>query len=378
MASIRPYRTAKGDRRYEVRYRSSDGGQRSRSFSAHKDAQAFKLDVERKHQAGSLYVAAPMRFGDAAVEWLERFECGAAGRVRPRPKTLAVTRESLRRLAPLSHLTMDRVRRPLVEDLVAQIAATTPRRAEMSLALLKRILRNAEERGQPVDPGVYRVRIARPDEREPVLLGWNDVDELRSWMPEYVARIVPIAVLSVCRQGELLVLRDRDVSFDEGAISVTGQGGPSRRTPTKTRAGRRTVDIGPLALRLLREQQLARAPNEAGLLFPTRAGGAFERHNFMGRVFKPAARAAGFPELTFHDLRHTGASLMIAAGCHVKVIADQMGHADGGALVLRRYGHLYSGARKQAALALESHVSRAPADSDVGSVWDGDQGALEL
>lgn len=377
MASIRSYRTARG-RRYEVRYRSSDGGQRSRSFSAHKDAQAFKLDVERRRQAGALYVAAPMLFGDAALEWFERFESGAAGRVRPRPKTLAITRESLRRLAPLSQLSIDRVRGPLVEDLVAQIAAVAPRRAEMSLALLKRILRNAEERGQHVDPGVYRVRIAAADEREPVLLSWNDVDELRSWMPEYVARIVPVAVLSLCRQGELLALRDRDVNFDDGAISITGQGGASGRTPTKTRAGRRTVDIGPLALRLLREQQLARAPNEAGLLFPTRAGGAFERHNFMGRVFKPAARAAGFPALTFHDLRHTGASLMIAAGCHVKAIADQMGHVDGGALVLRRYGHLYSGARKQAALALESHVSRAATDPDVGSVRDGDQGALEL
>jgi integrase len=49
----------------------------------------------------------------------------------------------------------------------------------------------------------------------------------------------------------------------------------------------------------------------------------------MAQVFKPAARAAGIPELTFHDLRHTGASLMIAAGCHVKVIAEQMGHWDG-------------------------------------------------
>ena len=76
------------------------------------------------------------------------------------------------------------------------------------------------------------------------------------------------------------------------------------------------------------------------------------------------------PELTFHDLRHTGASLMIAAGCHVKVIAEQMGHADGGALVLRRYGHLYKGARKQAALALEEHVlrpSRATARSSDGT-----------
>ena len=76
----------------------------------------------------------------------------------------------------------------------------------------------------------------------------------------------------------------------------------------------------------------------------------------MHRVFKPAAKAAGIPELTFHDLRHTGASLMIAAGCHVKVIAEQMGHSDGGGLVLKRYGHLYKGARLQAATVLEAHV----------------------
>jgi integrase len=93
-----------------------------------------------------------------------------------------------------------------------------------------------------------------------------------------------------------------------------------------------------------------------GLLFPTRSGTPWDAHNFFNRVFKPAACHAAIPELTFHDLRHTGASLMIAAGCHVKVIAEEMGHADGGALVLRRYGHLYKGARKQAALALEDHV----------------------
>jgi integrase len=131
----------------------------------------------------------------------------------------------------------------------------------------------------------------------------------------------------------------------------------------------RTIDIGPAAVKLLREQQLARGPSAEGLLFPTRTGAAYEAHNFMNRVFKPAARAAGIPELTFHDLRHTGASLMIAAGCNVKVIAEQMGHADGGTLVLRRYGHLYKGARRQAAIALESHVFSRASDFDVGRMW---------
>jgi hypothetical protein len=61
---------------------------------------------------------------------------------------------------------------------------------------------------------------------------------------------------------------------------------------------------------------------------------------------------------------------MIAAGCHVKVIAQRMGHSDGGALVLRRYGHLYKGAGRQAAIALESHVFGGPHDSAVGWMRD--------
>jgi hypothetical protein len=54
----------------------------------------------------------------------------------------------------------------------------------------------------------------------------------------------------------------------------------------------------------------------------------------------------------------------------VKVIAEQMGHSDGGALVLRRYGQLSKGAKRQAAIALESHVFKGRRDSDVRSTYD--------
>ena len=202
-----------------------------------------------------------------------------------------------------------------------------------------------------VDHAVFAVRVASPEDREPRFLTWEEADELRSWMPEFVSRIVPIAVLTMLRRGEVVALRDRDIDFASGAITVAAQVQDGERTRTKTRAGRRTVDVGPQTLLLLREQQLARAPNDAGLLFPARTGVPLEPNHLMGRYFKPAARASGIPELTFHDLRHTGASLMIAAGCHVKTIAEQMGHADGGALVLQRYRDtLYSGARRQAAI----------------------------
>ena len=363
MASISSYETAKGERRYEVRYRDQAGKQRSRAFSVRKDAQAFKLDVERRRQAGVLFQASPETFSSVARAWLERYTIGAAGRIRPRPRSIALAQDTLKGLDPLADLYVERIHRPLVEDVIAAIAVDRPRQAEMALALLKRILKWAEERGQQVDRAIYAVRIAKPNEREPQFLTWEEAEELRSWMPEHIARIVPIAILTMLRRGEIFGLRDRDIDFEAGSIAVFSQRQDGGRVSTKTRAGRRTVDVGPAALKLLREQQLARTPNTDGLLFPNPAGTPANAHNFYARVFKPAARHAGKPELTFHDLRHTGASLMIAAGCHVKVIAEQMGHADGGALVLRRYGHLYKGARKQAALALEEHVLRPSRDT---------------
>jgi hypothetical protein len=136
MASIRNYRTPNGQRRYEVGFRDGDGRQRSRAFTARKDAEAFKVDVERKRQAGILYQAAPERFDAYSRAWLARYERGAAGRVRPRPGTAAMTRQVFAKLAPLNDLSLERVRAPLVEDFIAELAGRTPRRAEMTLALL--------------------------------------------------------------------------------------------------------------------------------------------------------------------------------------------------------------------------------------------------
>ncbi|HYM64035.1 MAG TPA: site-specific integrase, partial [Gaiellaceae bacterium] len=235
---------------------------------------------------------------------------------------------------------------------------------------LKRILRAAEDRGQQVDRAIYGIRIAKADEREPRFLTWDEAEELESWMPEQIRRIVPVAILTMLRRSEILGLRDSDIDFASGSIAVFAQRQDGEHVKTKTRAGRRTVDVGPRALGLLREQQLARSPHADGYLFPAPAGGPYDADNFYSRIFKSAACHAGIPELTFHDLRHTGASLMIAAGCHVKVIAERMGHSDGGTLVLRRYGHLYKGAGRQAAIELESHVFGGPSDSAAGLMRD--------
>lgn len=134
----------------------------------------------------------------------------------------------------------------------------------MAFSLLKRILKAAEDRGQQVDRAIYGIRIARADEREPRFLTWDEADELRSWVPEYIARIVPVGILTMLRRGEILGLRDRDIDFATGSIAVFSQRQDGREVRTKTRAGRRTIDVGPQALKLLREQQLARPATADG------------------------------------------------------------------------------------------------------------------
>jgi hypothetical protein len=75
---------------------------------------------------------------------------------------------------------------------------------------------------------------------------------------------------------------------------------------------------------------------------PAPEGGYLHLENFRKRVWLPAVETAGVAPLRLHDLRHTCASLAIAAGADVKVLQRMLGHASA-ALTLDRYGHLLPG-----------------------------------
>ena len=83
-------------------------------------------------------------------------------------------------------------------------------------------------------------------------------------------------------------------------------------------------------------------------------------------MFRPAVRRAGLTGLTFHDLRHTCASLLIAAEANPLEVAAQLGHKDA-RLVFQRYGHLYPGAAERAVQRLDMLTRGA----GVGEVWGG-------
>ena len=75
-------------------------------------------------------------------------------------------------------------------------------------------------------------------------------------------------------------------------------------------------------------------------------------------MWGPAVLAAGVAPLRLHDLRHTCASLAIAAGADVKVLQRMLGHASA-ALTLDRYGHLLPGQAESVADRLDVMARQA-------------------
>ena len=93
-----------------------------------------------------------------------------------------------------------------------------------------------------------------------------------------------------------------------------------------------------------------------GLLFPTTRGEQYRAPTFHQAYFRKAREAAGRPDLRFHDLRHTGATLAAASGATLAELMQRLGHSTVSAALA--YQHAAQGSDKRIAAQL-SEIARA-------------------
>ena len=108
---------------------------------------------------------------------------------------------------------------------------------------------------------------------------------------------------------------------------------------TKTHQ-RRSVPIPRFLADELADHLAGKAPGD--LVFTAPEGGVLRNTNFRPRFFDPAAEKVGLLGLTPHELRHTAASLAMAAGANVKAVRLMLGHASA-AMTLDIYVGLFAG-----------------------------------
>ena len=112
--------------------------------------------------------------------------------------------------------------------------------------------------------------------------------------------------------------------------------------------GRRTVKLTRDATEALRRhltRQLEEIDGlgdyfqENGLVFCTSKGTLINPTNLRKRSFAPLLAKAGLPHMTFHQLRHTAATILLLKNVNPKIVSEMLGHASI-AITLDTYSHV--------------------------------------
>jgi integrase len=195
--------------------------------------------------------------------------------------------------------------------------------------------------------------------RAPQTLNQDEVRQFLSVVKD--DRHYPLYVLSFSgmREGELLGLHWEDVDFFSNTIHIKHavqqlRGKGLVLTEPKSEKSRRSLAVPAFAMDALWEYR-EKTGRISGLVFQTSNGTPISPRNLV-RHFKKMLNKAGLPNIRFHDLRHTAATLLLSQGVHPKVVQEMLGHSQIN-LTLDTYSHVLPDIQQEAAEKMNGILS---------------------
>lgn len=244
-----------------------------------------------------------------------------------------------------------------------------PRMVQLIHVVLHKALKQAVMDGLIPRNVTEAVKAPRPEKKEIEPLSPEQACVLLGAASEAGDRFEALYVLAVStgmRQGELLGLKWEDLDFEAGTLQVkrtlsTATGGGFRFGAPKTAKSRRSIRLPGMALSALRRHRKAQLEEriklaglfvDHGMVFATKTGTPVMRQDLIVRSFKPLLKRTGLPDIRFHDLRHTCATLLLAKGVHAKLVQELLGHSTI-SITLDTYSHVLPGMGDAAAGAMD-------------------------
>jgi integrase len=172
-----------------------------------------------------------------------------------------------------------------------------------------------------------------------------------------------LAIYTGMRQGELLGLRWSDIDFEKRTIHIQqtlSHDGKELRPHAKTKSSIRSVAISQETISALKKHRnlikqekmfLGSEYRDHDLVICTSLGTPVNpRH--INKVWDHFLKKIDVPKITFHDLRHTHASLLLKQGTHPKIVSERLGHSSI-QMTLDTYSHLLPNMQETAAQGLD-------------------------
>jgi integrase len=229
-------------------------------------------------------------------------------------------------------------------------------------ALLSNIFKAAVERGHiPTNP-VRGVKTTAGQSREGVFLSPVEYVKVLEQIPEHYKPLVVFMANTGTRWGEATALTwaDIDLARRPPHVSINkawkkGVDGRAVLGPPKSKAGRRSI---PLSEKVVAYLPTRGAPDD--LVFTGREGGRLWYGMFNTRIWKPAVKRSGIDKTpNIHDLRHSYASWLMAAGTPITEVQRRLGHEKIETTVAV-YGHMAPGADLEIVNVLDRIMAGVP------------------
>lgn len=322
--------------------RGYDGKRRQASragFRSKTEAVAALRAVQRFSDEGNDH-APNLLVGTYLENWLT-----SKRSLRPSTRQAYRSHLDLYLLPRLGHLTLQGLRPHHIDRFFAEVAGGT--RKPLSSASLHRLhatlrsaLASAVKRRLISNNPASHVELPSRERVMEAVWTVEDVHRFLTYVADdRLAALYRVAIVTGLRRGELVGLRWLDIDLVAGAIRVVQQvvqlGTQLHLGRPKTRSGERlvAVDLTTVALleahreRQRREQEAwGSAWHQTGHVFTYQDGHVLQP-DYVTHKFRRDARRAGLPSIRFHGLRHTSASLALAAGVPMKVVSDRLGHS---------------------------------------------------
>ncbi len=328
-------------KRYQASYIGPDLGRHAApdTFETKMDAEGWLRDERElvnsvhwlppKRRADVARAAQPPTLSEYSTTWLDSRTL--------RPRTRAHYRALLDQhiLPDLGEHRLHAITPIVVRNWHADLGAGTPTYRAHAYSLLKTIMNTAmSEQLTTINPCVIRGASSSNTAHKSRPATLEELAIIAEHMPERLRLAVLIAAWCALRYGELAELRRGDIDLIEQVIRV--QRAVSRVAgqkpiigPPKSSAGVREVSIPPHLLpEFHRHLSDHVAIGARALLFPSARGS--DRHLAPATVYRHFHRArlaAGRPDLRWHDLRHTGATLAGATGATLAELMARLGHS---------------------------------------------------
>ena len=378
MASIHSTSTGK----WEVRWREG-AKNRSRTFPTRLDAETAKVSIEQQGYGPRSHIESPtlLEFVDTWDRDKEINETTARGYA-----------ELLRYhiLPELGHHKVSKLNRRLIrqwrdEKRDAGVGVNALNKAH---GLLRQILDYAVEPyeflGENPAAPIKKIPTKKEGRPGPRYLTALEVEAIRGWFLEREdygsATLVSVLAYIGIRPQDALALEWADLG--DGGLAVTKKN-LDGQIVRGSKAGEGTYERSVFVPELVRDDLLEwRQQTRSGstLIFPNRDGRPWSKAQFARwrasrqvkdgktyktKCFKLAAEEVGLGwSLTPYALRHTAATLFIAAGRSHTWVAQQLGHSP--AVSLRTYQHLYAG-EHSAGRTEDDYIEEARTLAEIGS-----------